>query len=53
MNATTVFENVKVLNVVDKQSEDGSISWTEIVTMQNSDINTINCTPEVAHSLSS
>ena len=51
MNIKTVFENVKVLNVVDKSNNDGSINWTEVVTMQGSDINSINCLPEVAHSL--
>lgn len=51
MNIKTVFEDVEVLNIFDKKSDDGSIHWTEVVTMQGSDISSINCDPEVAHSL--
>ena len=43
MNATVVYERVKILNLVPRESDDHTIHWFEVVTMQGSDINTLNC----------
>lgn len=41
MNGVVIIEKAKILNVVEKQSDDGKIIWYEVVFMQNSDVNTV------------
>lgn len=48
MNGTVIIENAKVLNIVERVSDDNQIHWTELVTMQDSDINTITIDQETA-----
>ena len=51
MNAVVLIENVKILKIVAKESEDKSIRWNELVFMQESDINTVVVKPEIAEQL--
>lgn len=51
MNGVVIIEKAKVLNVVEKQSEDGKIVWYEVVFMQNSDINTVTINKNTADKL--
>lgn len=51
MNGVVVIEKAKILNVVEKQSEDGKIVWYEVVFMQNSDVNTVTINKNTAEKL--
>lgn len=51
MNGLAVIEKAKILNVVEKQSEDGKIVWYEVVFMQNSDVNTVTINKNTAEKL--
>lgn len=48
MIGTVILENAKVLNIVNRETDDHSIKWVELVAMQESNINTITCDPETA-----
>lgn len=51
MNGVVVIEKAKILNVVEKQSDDGKIVWYEVVFMQNSDVNTVTINKNTADQL--
>ena len=51
MNGVVVIEKAKILNVVEKQSDDGKIVWYEVVFMQNSDVNTVTINKNTADKL--
>lgn len=51
MNGQVIIEKAKILNVVEKHSDDGKIVWYEVVLMQNSDINTITINKNTADKL--
>lgn len=51
MNGVVIIEKAKILNVVEKQSDDGKIVWYEVVFMQNSDVNTVTINKNTADKL--
>lgn len=53
MNAKCMIENVKVLNVVEKENTEGNIKWFELVFMQGSDINTVTVDKTIAPQIES
>ena len=51
MNLTAIYDNVKILNLEEKSSQDNSIHWYEAVTMQGTNINTVVVDKAVAPAL--
>lgn len=51
MQGLVVIENAKVLNLVEKKSDDGKIVWNEIVFMKDSDVNTVTINKNIADKL--
>ena len=51
MNIECVVQNCKVLNVEDKQSDDGKIKWSEMVFLQGCNCNTVTVDKNVKESL--
>ncbi len=52
MTGQVVIQNAKILNVVEKKSEDGKIVWYELVYMKDSDVNTVTVNQNTADLLS-
>ena len=51
MKIDVVIPKVKILNIEKKTSYDGSINWTELVILQGSNSNTVNCDNKFAEQL--
>ncbi len=52
MTGQVVIQNAKILNVVEKKSDDGKIVWYELVYMKDSDVNTVTVNQNTADILS-
>lgn len=51
MTGEVIIQNAKILNIVEKQSDDGQIHWVEIVYMQGSNVNTVTINRNVSEEL--
>lgn len=51
MTGQVIIQNAQVLNIVEKHSDDGKITWYEMVFMKDSDVNTITVNRNVADNM--